>query len=199
MSIFRKATTSCCVMLACGLLVSPAQASYDDETRIGAVLQVPFFLGGQSVFQAGKIRIGVTMQYAQVEEDQVYRNIVTQSDSIISNEARVDEGNKAYGLEGNLFFEPFGGHKFSAELLGFYGTNEIQGAAGAGYTFGGPFFLDVKAMFPYSEIGMRFLGQTEIYGGLKTLGSFDPSINEHVNVTDSTPPSPPPPPPPSET
>jgi hypothetical protein len=35
-------------------------------------------------------------------------------------------------------------------------------------------FANVKLMAPYSEIGVRFLGPLEVYGGLRTLGDFDP-------------------------
>ena len=78
-------------------------------------------------------------------------------------------------LEGNIFVEVFNNWNGSAELLGFYGGNAVQGAFGGGYSFSDDFFLDAKVMLPYSEVGLRFLGNPEIYGGVKSLGLFEPA------------------------
>jgi hypothetical protein len=157
------------VGLACTFPVQSAQAD-DTEFRAGAVIQVPFALGSSfPSFDPTKIRLGLTTQLASVEDDTITRFV----DNTLTT-TRVDEGDQVFGLEGNVFVEVFNGFNGSVELLGFYGGNDIQGAAGAGYSFADGFFLDVKAMFPYSEIGVRFMNQAEIYGGVKTLGDFDP-------------------------
>jgi hypothetical protein len=172
--------------LAC--FVAPQMALADDEIRAGAVLQVPFSLrAGAPSLEFTDIRLGLSCQYADVEEDEitVTRNFTetyqngTLVDSAYSYTTRENEGNQVVGLEGNLFVEPFNRGNVSAELLGFYGSNAIQGALGAGYSFEDDFFLDAKAMFPYSEIGVRFMNEPEIYGGLKTLGTFNPEKRVH--------------------
>ncbi len=172
--------------LAC--FVAPQTVTADDEIRAGAVLQVPFSLrAGAPSLEFADIRLGLTCQYADVEEDDItvtrnftetYQNGVL-VDSAYSYTTRENEGNQVVGLEGNLFIEPFNRGNISAELLGFYGSNAIQGALGAGYSFEDDFFLDAKAMFPYSEIGVRFMNEPEIYGGLKTLGTFKPEKRVH--------------------
>jgi len=159
------------VGLACALPTQPAQAD-DTEFRAGAVIQVPFALGSSfPSFDPTKIRLGLTTQLASVEDDKITR--VFTDDSPLPT-TRVDEGDQVFGLEGNVFVEVFNGFNGSAELLGLYGGNDFQGAAGAGYSFADGFFLDVKVMAPFSEIGVRFLNQAEIYGGAKTFGDFDP-------------------------
>ncbi len=180
-------TTTLCQPILCGLLAGlicalPAQpAKADDELRAGAVLQVPFTLGADfSGFDPARIRIGLNCQYAHIEEDQFTTvrtiNVTDPNNPIVMHSStQVDEGDQVYGIEGNLFIEVFNGFNGSAELLGFYGNNDIQGAAGAGYSLADSFFLDVKAMFPYAEIGMRIMNHPEIYGGVKSLGSFDPA------------------------
>jgi len=89
-------------------------------------------------------------------------------------------GDQVYGIEGNLFIETLNGFNGSAELLGFYGNTDIQGGAGADYSLSNSFFLDVKAMFSYSEIGIRIKNRPEIYGGVKTLENFDPAQNKRT-------------------
>lgn len=187
----QLALRSSLVLLAGAMFVQTAQA--DDEIRAGAVLQIPFSFSSAPDFSG--IRVGLTCQYAEVEKDTItsthhvtntYLNEELQERSETTSVTGVDEGDQAYGVEGNVFFDILNGFTPSVEALGFYGTNDIQGAFGGGYNFSGDFFLDAKVMFPYSEIGIRFPGQTEIYGGLKTLGHFQPEQRHHLRevVTD---------------
>jgi len=180
------------VGLACALTAQPATAN-DNELRAGAVIQVPFTLSSRnSYFDPSKIRVGLTCQLANIEDDNITITRIidvtaTPPSNVLSATSREDKGSQVYGLEGNVFVEPFNKLTGSAELLGFYGNNDIQGALGGGYSFGDGIFLDVKAMFPYSEIGMRFTGQPEIYGGVKTLGAFKPAQNRQLVDTPYTP------------
>ena len=96
---------------------------------------------------------------------------------------------QAHQVKGNInpgscnqgvFIEVFNNFNGSAELLGFYGSNSVQGAAGVGYSLADGIFVDAKAMFPYSEIGVRLMNQAEIYGGAKTLGSFNPAQDRRL-------------------
>lgn len=160
----------------------------EDEIRAGAVLQIPFSLGSsRPFFDYSTIRVGLTCQYASVEEDEVITthhvtntwNNGSLTDSTEQTTVDVDEGNQVLGVEGNIAIAPFNSFTPSIELLGFYGTNEIQGAFGGGYDFANSFFFDGKVMFPYGEIGLRFPQNVEIYGGVKTLGSFDPARENH--------------------
>ncbi|MDD2463516.1 MAG: hypothetical protein PHI97_05920 [Desulfobulbus sp.] len=192
------------LVLICISSVQTALA--EDEIRAGAVIQIPFTFGGSSgsPVDFSGFRVGLTCQYAEVEEDIITSThhvtntyldgslIDTTENTSITGK---DEGNRAYGVEGNIFFDILDGFTPSAEVLGFYGTNEVQGAIGGGYDFSSDFFLDAKVMFPYSEIGVRFPGQVEIYGGLKTLGSFNPKKEHRLNeeVTDTNTYTPPPP------
>jgi hypothetical protein len=165
----------------------------DDEIRAGAVVQVPFNLIGRGpLFDPGAIRLGVTCQWADVEEDEIttthYITINNNNGVLVDRSETtrrvVDEGNQVYGVEGDLFVTLFGDWNLSGELLGFYGTNDIQGAFGAGYGGAQGLFFDVKAMFPYAEVGFQFLNGAELYGGLKTLGSFNPAkTSERFTVT----------------
>jgi len=174
------------VGLACALPVQPAQAD-DTELRAGAVIQVPFALGSSfPSFDPSKIRLGLTTQLANVEEDVIITN--HDLSGTFPDTTSKKKGDQVFGLEGNIFIEVFNGFNCSAELLALYGGNDIQGAAGAGYSFADGFFLDVKAMFPYSEIGVRFMNQVEIYGGAKTLGDFDPSLKRRTVNFVATPP-----------
>lgn len=172
------------IALLCTL---PAQAvRADDELRAGAVLQLPFAIGSAASFDPTTIRLGLTCQFANVEEDEIttYRTIdVTDPDNplLLSSTTKADEGDQVYGVEGNLFIEVFNDFNGSVEVLGIYGTKDIQGAAGAGYSLADGFFLDAKAMFPYAEVGLRFPSQVEIYAGAKTLGNFNPA-QEHQTV-----------------
>ncbi|MGI6656046.1 MAG: hypothetical protein ACOX5Z_04335 [Desulfobulbus sp.] len=166
-----------------GPAVQPATAA-DDEIRAGAVMQVPFNLRSSRIFEPAAIRVGLSCQYVNVEPD-----TTTTTDHFTSTPPAwekttrtKDEGDRVYGVEGNLFLEPFNRLATSVEMLGLYGNNDIQGALGGGYRFGDGFFLDAKAMFPYSEVGIRFLGPLEIYGGLKTLGDFEPADNRTRRV-----------------
>ena len=174
------------VGLACALTTQPVHAN-DTELRAGAVIQVPFAINSKfPSFDPSRIRFGLTCQYANIEDDNItttryitdhhYITARTLALSVVdSTTAREDKGRQVYGLEGNVFIEVFNKWNASAELLGFYGNNDIQGALGGGYSFADGLFLDAKAMFPYSEIGLRFAGQAEIYGGIKTLGAFKPA------------------------
>lgn len=172
------------VGLACAFTAQPVHAS-DGELRAGAVIQVPFALNSKfPSFDPSRIRLGLTCQYANIEEDNITTTRYTDSKGVVYQNipftVQEDMGNQVYGLEGNVFIEVFNNANVSAELLGFYGNNDIQGALGGGYSFADGFFLDAKAMFPYSEIGIRFLGQPEIYGGVKTLDAFDPAQEKRV-------------------
>jgi hypothetical protein len=189
--------------LSCLLAAQPAAA--EDEVRAGAVLQVPFDLSSaNSFFDPSTIRVGLTCQYAEVEEDEIITHLsisdhytnTSEPIYVYSNldgeSTEVDEGDQVYGVEGNVFIELFNNLTTSVELLGFYGNNDIQGAFGAGYSFEDAFFLDAKVMFPYAEVGLRFVGPLEIYGGAKTLGSFNPAkeyrtVEHHTTVYDVTP------------
>lgn len=179
---FKPGFCGAVIGVSCALLAQSACA--DDEIRVGAVLQAPFSLrSNQQFFDFSTVRIGLTCQYATVEEDEI---TITQhttetyvdgklDDTEITYTTRNDEGNQVLGLEGNLFVEVFNNWNGSAELLGFYGSKAVQGAVGGGYSFADDFFLDAKVMLPYSEVGFRFLGNPEIYGGVKSLGVFDPA------------------------
>jgi hypothetical protein len=148
-----------CAVTACVASLIPAatvQASSSGEARVGAVLQVPFGLDGGG-FDIANLRLGAVCQLAEVEDD-----------------SATDDGDRAYGAELGVYVEPLGGWNVSGELLGFYGTTDIQGAVGMGYDMADGIFANVKLMAPYSEIGVRFLGPLEVYGGLRTLGDFDP-------------------------
>lgn len=183
--------TGSLVALLCALSMQTAWA--DDEIRAGAVVQVPFNLIGRGpLFDPGAIRLGVTCQWADVEEDEIttthYITINNNNGVLVDRSETtrrvVDEGNQVYGVEGDLFVTLFGDWNLSGELLGFYGTNDIQGAFGAGYGGAQGLFFDVKAMFPYAEVGFQFLNGAELYGGLKTLGSFNPAkTSERFTVT----------------
>jgi hypothetical protein len=162
---------------ACTLRALPVHAN-DNELRAGAVLQIPFSLNtSRPSFDPTKIRIGLTCQYTNIEDDKVTiaRIINANTGEVLSATAREDKGNQVYGVEGNIFLEVFNKMNGSAEVLGLYGSNNIQGALGGGYSFADGVFLDAKAMFPYSEVGVRVLNQPEIYGGIKTLGAFNPA------------------------
>lgn len=158
------------------LLLCTAQlALAEDEIRAGAVLQIPItFSSLQSPVDISAIRIGLTCQFVEVERDKFLTENFIWEETIINSITHKDGGNRVYGVEGNVFLEIFDEWNASAELLGLYGGNSVQGAIGVGYDLRDEFFIDAKAMFPYSEIGMRFLGPFEIYGGVKTLGTFDP-------------------------
>ncbi len=173
---------SALVGLACALTTQSAHAN-DNELRAGAVIQVPFAINSKfPSFDPSRIRVGLTCQYANIQDDNYTRYI----DTVLTTTVK-DAGNQVYGLEGNIFIEVFNKFNGTAELLGFYGSNDIQGAAGGGYSFADGMFLDVKAMFPYSEIGLRYAGQPEIYGGLKTLGGFKPAQKRWTIDTRVTP------------
>lgn len=185
-TFFKPIICGTLVGLACALTTQPVNAN-DNELRTGAVIQVPFNINSRnSFFDPSKIRVGLTCQYANIEDDNItttrsitdhyYITARTLALSVLdSTTAREDKGSQVYGLEGNVFIEVFNKFNGSAELLGFYGNNDIQGALGGGYSMADGIFLDAKAMFPYSEIGLRFTGQPEIYGGVKTLGAFKPA------------------------
>jgi hypothetical protein len=178
------------VALFCLLATQPALA--DNEFRIGALVQVPFTITGSGpVIDQGGIRLGLSGQYADVENDKIIINRYIDNYSttdgrltrqVVTRETvKKDDGNRVFGLEANLFFEIFNEWNSTVELLGFYGTNAIQGALGGGYSFTHDLFLVGKLMFPYSEIGVRYMYQPEIFFGVKTLGSFDPDTSTYQN------------------
>ncbi len=189
--------TNLCKPILCGALVGLACAltnqsvhANDNELRAGAVIQVPFAINSKfPSFDPSRIRVGLTCQYANIVDDNftTRRIINNNTGEVIASTLQEDRGYQVYGLEGNLFIEVFNKFNGSAELLGFYGNNDIQGALGGGYSFADGMFLDVKAMFPYSEIGLRFAGQGEVYGGLKTLGGFKPAQKRWTIDTRVTP------------
>ncbi len=162
------------VLLSIGftsLLGNRAMAS--NEFRAGALLQIPFSLGLRTPeIDPSTIRIGVSCQYANVENDQVltvrritnyYNDGGTIRRQVLTGaEVQEDEGNQVFGVEANLLIALFDACKGSAEFLGFYGSNAIQGAAGGGYLFADDFFLSAKFMVPYAEIGLRHLDDTEL-------------------------------------
>lgn len=169
----------------------------DNEFRIGAAVQVPFSITGSGpVFHQTGIRLGLSGQYADVENDKIILNRYIDNyyaangpltRQVVTRETIVkDEGNRVIGLEGNLFFEIFNDWNSTVELLGFYGSNAIQGALGVGYSLTHDVFLVGKLMFPYSEVGLRYMYKPEIFFGVKTLGSFDPDTSSYQNdiVTD---------------
>ena len=181
---FHRSLILSTILLGLASTLSAPCIHAEDEIRAGAVLQIPFSLGStRPLLDYTTIRVGLTCQYASVEEDEVItthhvtNTFVngTQTDSTEETTVEVDEGNQVRGVEGNLAIAPFNGFNPSVELLGFYGTNHIQGAFGGGDDFEDSFFFDGKVMLPYGEIGLRFPQNVEIYGGVKTLGSFDPA------------------------
>ncbi|MCL2789853.1 MAG: hypothetical protein FWD79_04335 [Desulfobulbus sp.] len=184
-------------LLAGLLLASPAQpVKADDEIRLGAVIQIPFDLSAShSLFDPAAIRLGLTCQFANVEKDSITTtrrvtdtyvdgNLTSSVES--SAVTRADRGNRVVGVEGNVFVTVLGNWNISAEVLGLYGNNNIQGALGGGYGLAENFFLDAKAMFPYSAVGLRFLNEAELYGGLSTLGGFNPAQDRHRFVATTT-------------
>jgi len=182
--------SSALTVLCCLLAVQPAAA--DNEFRIGALLQVPFTITGSApVLDHTNIRLGLTSQYADVENDKIitdrfidnyYAADGSLSKQVVTRETvRKDSGNQVFGLEGNLFFEIFNNWNSTVEFLGFYGSSSIQGALGAGYSFAHDLFLVGKVMFPYSEVGLRYMYQPEVFVGLKTFGSFDPETSASQN------------------
>jgi hypothetical protein len=172
------------------IVTAPVISKAGNEFRVGAIIQIPFGGGGISYFQLSNIRVGVTGQYADVEDDEImierhvtndYLDGRLRSQTVTDETVTTDEGNSVYGIEGNIFVQPFGAWNPSVELLGFYGNSNVQGAFGGGYDWNDGWFLDSKVMFPYSEIGIRFIAPFEIYAGGKTFGSFDPEGNSTSN------------------
>lgn len=183
-TMFKPILCGVLVGLACALTTPPAHAN-ENELRAGAVLQVPFSLGSSfPSFDPTRIRLGLTAQYANIESDEITTtrtiDISQTPNLVLTTTVQEDTGSQVLGLEGNIFIEPFNNFNGSAELLGLYGNNDIQGALGGGYSMADGFFIDAKAMFPYSEIGLRLMNQPEIYGGGKTLGSFNPAQNRRL-------------------
>jgi hypothetical protein len=183
---FKNSITIMEIVLVIMIIVVPSYSRASNEFRVGAVLQIPFGGGGTSYFQIANIRVGITSQYADVEDDDILieRHITNnyldgrlKSQTVTNETVTIDEGDKVYGIEGNVFIQPFGSWNPSVEILGFYGNNNVQGAFGGGYDWMDGWFLDSKVMFPYSEIGLRFIAPFEIYAGGKTFGSFDPEGN----------------------
>jgi len=185
---FRRSLILSAALLGLASTLSAPSIHAEDEIRAGAVLQIPFSLGSsRPFFDPSAIRVGLTCQYANVEEDEIITthhvtntwNNGSLTDSTEATSVAIDGGNQVLGVEGNLAIAPFNGFNPSVELLGFYGTNDVQGAFGGGYDFDDSFFFDGKVMFPYGEIGLRFPNNVEIYGGVRSLGSFDPARDGH--------------------
>lgn len=135
------------------------------------------------------IRLGVTVQYAEVEEDEItvtrqiekrYLDGQLMTSEVTSETSEIDAGNRVYGGEFSVFVRPLVGWTTSAELHGFLGNNTIQGAIGTGYDFKDGLYISVKALFPYSEIGLRLLAPFELYVGVNTLGAFNPEHSTKV-------------------
>ena len=176
--------------LFCLFVVQPATAG--DEFRVGALVQIPLSITGSGpVLDPTHIRFGLTCQYADVKDDKIitdryidnfYGGDGRLTRQVVTRETiRKSSGNQVFGLEGNLFFEVFNDWHGTIEFLGFYGNNTVQGALGAGLTFSHDLFLVGKLMFPYSEVGVRYLYQPEIFVGVKTMGSFDPDNTYYQN------------------
>lgn len=181
-TIFRTTVLS---LMLCGTftgltstLAPPDARANEYEFRAGAMIQVPFSLNSRfPAFDPSRIRIGLTTQYANIEKTDLITTRYYVNDTFDHAENALNKGNQVFGLEGNIFIEPWNSLNLSAELLGFYGNNDIQGAVGGGYSIADHFFLDGKVMFPYSEIGLRMMRNLEVYGGAKTFGSFNPSTD----------------------
>ena len=185
---FRRSLLLSTALIGLASTLAASCLHAEDEIRAGAMLQIPFSLGSSKpFFDPSAVRVGLTCQFANVEEDEVITthhvtNTFLNGNPTGSSEVTtvdVDEGNQVLGVEGNLAIAPFNGFNPSVELLGFYGTNHIQGAFGGGYDFEDSFFFDGKVMFPYGEIGLRFPQNVEIYGGVKTLTNFNPALETH--------------------
>ena len=167
--------------LLCGVLVGlgctlPAQpVAAEDEVRAGAVLVVPFSSSpSHLLFNPAKIRVGLTCQVANIKEDRVTITEYTHGKAKSTFSTTTARGDEVSGLEGSVFLEVFNNGNGAAELLGLYGNNVNQVAAGAGYSFTNGFFMGAKVMTPYSEKGVRLLDQVEKYSGRKVLGQFEP-------------------------
>lgn len=193
MAIYITSSTFKIIMLAHLITLTgvslPESSVADDESRVGAIQQLPFGGGSRNFVDFSGTRLGLTVQYAKVEEDEktVIRQIERRyldghlkSTRVTSETSQIDEGNQAYGAEVSAFLQPFSGWTPSVECHGFYGNNEIQGALGAGYDWEDGLYGTVKAMFPYSEVGLRFFAPIELYAGGKTLGAFDPDSKMNV-------------------
>ena len=182
---FRRSLLLSTALLGLASTLAAPCLHAEDEIRAGAMLQIPFALGSSKpFFDPSAIRVGLTCQFANVDEDEIitthhvtntYVDGELQEPSTEKTTITTDGGNRVLGVEGNLAIAPFNGFTPSVELLGFYGTNDVQGAFGGGYDFDDSFFFDAKVMFPYAEIGLRFPNNVEIYGGVRSLGSFDPA------------------------
>ena len=56
----------------------------EDEIRAGAMLQIPFFLGGSKpFFDPSAVRVGLTCQFANVDEDEIINEVRTAGAEVI--------------------------------------------------------------------------------------------------------------------
>lgn len=165
------------IALAC---TSPIQlVNATEELRAGVMLQIPLHFGSShSFFDSTKTLLGLTCLYADIAEDTLIttRRIGGKTRKTLSESRQTGTSDQVVGLEGNLFIEIFNHRNSVVELLGLGGTNAIQGAVGAGYSFSDNFFFNTKMKTPYSEKGMRFMAREEKISTFTTaaLGEFIP-------------------------
>lgn len=178
-------------MLLAGVLTTGSmgikQVYAEDEWRVGGMLQIPF--GGsnnKSFVHFADTRVGVKVQYATVDDvikaneqtvERVYQGGELQSSTVTSQSVvTVDEGGKVVGGEGYLMVAPFNGYwDFSGGISGFAGQETVQGAAGFGYdpSFGG--YLQLGALLPYCEAGLRLnFRYIDYFVGATSLPKFKP-------------------------
>jgi hypothetical protein len=167
------------------LLCQPAAA--EEELRVGVMLELPF--GGskhQSFVHFDSTRIGAKVQYAEVEEiekriehvvDRVFQDgVLVSSEEKGNRVVTVSEGDQVYGGEFYLMVAPFTGKwTISTGINAFGGNNDFQGAAGFGYdpTFGG--YMEIAALMPFSEAGVRLnLSYIDYFIGATSFSGFSP-------------------------
>ena len=187
--ILKTPTTIGLAVLLAGVLttgsigVKPTYA--EDEWRVGGMLQIPF--GGsqsKSFVRFADTRIGVKVQYATVDDtikaneqvvERVYQGGELRSSTVVSESATtVSDGGKVVGGEGYLMVAPFNGYwDFSGGINGFAGQETVQGAAGFGFdpSFGG--YLQIGALMPYCEAGLRLnFRYVDYFVGATSLPKF---------------------------
>ena len=168
------------VLTTGSMFVKPTYA--EEEWRVGGMLQIPF--GGsqsKSFVHFADTRVGVKVQYATVDDtikaneqivERVYQGGALLSSTVASESVvTVSDGGKVVGGEGYLMVAPFNGYwDFSGGINGFAGQETVQGAAGFGFdpSLGG--YLQLGALMPYCEAGLRlnfryvdyFIGATSL-------------------------------------
>jgi hypothetical protein len=170
--------------VAAGIL-APQSVCAEEEWRVGGMLQIPF--GGskeKSFVHFANTRIGVKVQYAEIDDvikrneqtvERVYQGNVEVSSNVTSAAVvTVDEGDKVIGGEGYILFAPFNGFwDVSGGINGFYGQHTIQGAAGLGYDPSFGTYLEIGALMPYSEVGIRLnFRHIDYFVGATSLPQF---------------------------